>query len=703
MSLPSAEVAADFRDALQDLKVNSRPEISNLTIIAKESTEHAQAISRELENHIKTTRPEWKLPALYVLDSIVKNVGTPYTVYLGRNLYRTFMDAYVLVDEPTRKAMEGLLRTWKQPVPESMDPRPVFPVEMTRDIENSLIKFRTMAVQQAQRSQKPPMQQGLPPRPASNANVPWRHNPTPPQNATRYTPSNDPRLRQNFPPQHGTQNTPQMPPQNQFQPPNSGFTQPTASADLDTINADLDNLINSAKTDFAQNPSDVPRQQKLKTLLDLQTILKTRTLLPNQLSQIQEQIRQLAPPTAPAPSLPPSLPVPPPMIQSPQQAPPPFQATNPSFNLAQILAAARASGPPPPPAQANTSLADLLRRTSSPMQSSGTPTSVAPFPLPFPAAPMPPAPAPVPTPVPVTPTPAPSLAQILQQFGKSQPVPAAPPPPSALQFSLPQFLAQQPSTPANPAGGAEWLLNALKAQNMIPPVGASPFPPPFANAPPQAEVIGQPGSAALNAANDVELTTASMKISRPNLISKLYFAVPNQCVTCGRRFENTPQGKEKKARHMDWHFKVKDPDLSKRGIHRSWYISEREWIDYREVDETAPEQAVNGSGSAGAATAPKKETKDQYVPVPTDPTLVHAPCPICQERFEPQWLVEANDFVWMDAIKVNSKIYHATCWEEYSKGANLSVPFAAPATPDSVLGKRKAEGVSNSAEKKLRA
>lgn len=54
MASHSAEVAADFRDALQDLKINSRPEISSLTVIAKESTEHAQAISRELENHIRT-------------------------------------------------------------------------------------------------------------------------------------------------------------------------------------------------------------------------------------------------------------------------------------------------------------------------------------------------------------------------------------------------------------------------------------------------------------------------------------------------------------------------------------------------------------------------------------------------------------------------------------------------------------------------
>lgn len=52
--LSSAEVAADFKDALQDLTTNDRFQITNLTIIAKESTEHAEAISRVLEEHIKT-------------------------------------------------------------------------------------------------------------------------------------------------------------------------------------------------------------------------------------------------------------------------------------------------------------------------------------------------------------------------------------------------------------------------------------------------------------------------------------------------------------------------------------------------------------------------------------------------------------------------------------------------------------------------
>lgn len=54
MSSPAAEVAADFRDDLQYLRMNSKPQISTLTLIAKENTEYAQAISTELETHIRT-------------------------------------------------------------------------------------------------------------------------------------------------------------------------------------------------------------------------------------------------------------------------------------------------------------------------------------------------------------------------------------------------------------------------------------------------------------------------------------------------------------------------------------------------------------------------------------------------------------------------------------------------------------------------
>jgi pre-mRNA cleavage complex 2 protein Pcf11 len=50
----SAEIVEDFKEALTDLKVNSKPEIDVLTVIAKENTTYAEAISDVLEEHIKT-------------------------------------------------------------------------------------------------------------------------------------------------------------------------------------------------------------------------------------------------------------------------------------------------------------------------------------------------------------------------------------------------------------------------------------------------------------------------------------------------------------------------------------------------------------------------------------------------------------------------------------------------------------------------
>lgn len=50
--LPSDEVAEDYKGSLEDLVTNDRYQISNLTLIAKENTEHAEAISRVLQNHI---------------------------------------------------------------------------------------------------------------------------------------------------------------------------------------------------------------------------------------------------------------------------------------------------------------------------------------------------------------------------------------------------------------------------------------------------------------------------------------------------------------------------------------------------------------------------------------------------------------------------------------------------------------------------
>ncbi|KAG9204800.1 hypothetical protein G6514_010031 [Epicoccum nigrum] len=688
MSLPAAEVAADFRDALQDLRLNSRPEISNLTLIAKENTEYAQAISTELENHIRTTRPEWKLPSLYVLDSIVKNVGTPYTVYLGRNLYRTFMDAYLVVDQATRKAMEGLLRTWKQSVPESMDTRPVFPANVTGDIENAVNKIRSVAA--ATQASRPT--HALPPRPP--ANVAWRDTSTPPQNATRYPAPNDPRRPAGLPPtpQYGppVSATPPMPFQQQFNSP-----QPMSSVDLADLKSELAQLVNVTQISFANNPADRDVQTKLQALLSLKQILDTQTLPPAQLEAVRKQVRSLAPAPAPMPVFAPPTPVQTfplhgmptgfPPASAPQAGAPP--------NLTQLLAgfgqSAQPAPQPAPTPQPPLNLADLLKRVSSPAHSSSVPAPTPFQPPPYAGFP-PPMSTPIPAPVapaapPAAVNPTANLAALLAQFSKGAAPPPAPATPVQPVPTPQQF--PQPATSAPAPGSAEWLLAALGSMPGGTPANGNHF---------AAQPMARQTSGTTNVLNDIELTTASMKKPRPHLISRLYDAKPNICATCGRRFENTPEGKEKKARHMDWHFKVKDPDAVKRGVHRSWYMSEKDWIDYREVDETTP---AADAANTNSAAKPKKQAKDRYVLVPQDATLQHAPCPICQEKFETQWNVDANDFVWMDALQVGGKIYHATCFEEYSKGAGIPMP----STPDSVLGKRKGEPGVGVDGKKVRA
>ena len=192
VGLPSDEVAEDYKNSLEDLTLNSRYEISNLTVIAKENTEHALAISRVLENHIRNTPPDRKLPALYVLDSVVKNVGTPYTLFLGRNLYSIFMNAYSLVNLSVRKKLDEMLKTWKEPVPGSLDQRPVFPSDTTRPIDTALLKARTAALQvlqvQEQQHGRNPLGNIPSQRPMAAQSTQWRSTPTPPQANGRYYP-----------------------------------------------------------------------------------------------------------------------------------------------------------------------------------------------------------------------------------------------------------------------------------------------------------------------------------------------------------------------------------------------------------------------------------------------------------------------------------------------------------------------------------
>ncbi|KAK8107755.1 mRNA cleavage factor complex component Pcf11 [Apiospora kogelbergensis] len=379
----SEHFAEDFREALEDLQVNNRYDIQNLTMIARENTEHALAIAQTLQNHIKRVAAHKKLPSLYVLDSIIKNVGTPYTLFFGKRLFETYMESYASVDMATRRKMDEMLKTWKEPIPGSIDTRPVFPPDVTRPIENALIKARTSAMQAQQqhyRNEQQLLGRGRP-MPPQQPPVPYRETPTPPNVRPSSQASGYPGNHANGagpygPPAHAPGQYPQhqnipMPTRSTpqpgastpaFQPPYpGGYGMPQPGISVDALNNDIQQLIAAFKAEFARGPHDPSIQTRLKALLDLQSILQTQNLPQDQLVLIKNRIAELAVTIRATPAQTPTpVPIAPAVAVAPPPSAPPaapkvsIDSLLGSGALAALLARSsatpQASTPQPPPA-----------------------------------------------------------------------------------------------------------------------------------------------------------------------------------------------------------------------------------------------------------------------------------------------------------------------------------------------------------------
>ncbi|KAI4239160.1 MAG: hypothetical protein L6R40_005593 [Gallowayella cf. fulva] len=639
VALNSDQVVEDYKSSLLDLTQNNKHEINLLTVIASEYIGKAVELSRVLETHIRNVPPDRKLPAFYVLDSIAKNVGGAYTRCLGQNLYHTFMNAYASVQAPIRKKLDEMVKTWKEPVPGSSDMRPVFPPEITRPIETNLIKFRTLAfqaAQQQQRQQGPPMPQTMnSPYAAATFQPDWRNTATPPQHDGYYPPANS----QVYPQPNGYPQRSHYPSNNQFpppqptpptfqppyQPPTPHTYQSPPTHDLGSLHRDIDNLISTTKLEFAARHWDTGLQTRLKALLDLQSIMRNQQLPPNQIQAIRDQVSQLAQ------TQPPATPV---LTQQPVSMPLPIPVPTPTPS----------AYPAPAPSTAQPS-ADIQRFLDSN-----------------------------------------ALAEILASAARAKqgtPVPSIPPsvpPPTNSQITAP---SPQPKRISTPSSNTTSLLENLKALGMLMPDtsmpnGALPTAQPsshlpsshqnsFYTSPAQPTSLAPARPQALQ--NDAELSNASLKIPRPDLIrAKLFEARPNQCSTCAQRFSITEEGKKEKARHLDLHFRYnRRPDKSSKVIYnRSWYVDEMEWIRSRDDLDGDPEDGKSSQAKA-AEEAAKNDPRNKTVPAPSDPILRNVPCPVCQDKFEPSWDVATQDFVWRDAIEIGSRVYHASCHAEIKK------------------------------------
>lgn len=103
----------DYLISLKDLTFNSGPIIHSLTVIAKENMkDHGGAVVEAIRQHLKSCPVKMRLPAMYLVDSILKNVGGIYKELFAPKIYEIFSECYRSVPEDIQKKLARLMTFW---------------------------------------------------------------------------------------------------------------------------------------------------------------------------------------------------------------------------------------------------------------------------------------------------------------------------------------------------------------------------------------------------------------------------------------------------------------------------------------------------------------------------------------------------------------------------------------------------------------
>ncbi|CAL8265594.1 unnamed protein product [Merluccius merluccius] len=175
----------------------------------------------------------------------------------------------------------------------------------------------------------------------------------------------------------------------------------------------------------------------------------------------------------------------------------------------------------------------------------------------------------------------------------------------------------------------------------------------------------------------------NMKLRYESVVTKLYTGI--QCYSCGMRF--TASQTDVYADHLDWHYRQNrsEKDVSRKVTHRRWYYTLTDWIEFEEIAdleerakslffEKVNEEVVQKTQEAA------KEQEFQSVRATAD--VVGESCEICQESFEMYWEEEEEEWHLRDALRVEGKTYHPSCFEDYK---NTSSFLDTTPSPNKVL------------------
>ncbi|KAK9867749.1 hypothetical protein WJX84_000921 [Apatococcus fuscideae] len=153
------EFIFQYKAELEDLTSNVKVAINTLSQLADEWKEQAApSIAALVEKRLLNCDPKHKLPALYLLDSIVKNVRQPYISLFARNLPEVFSKIWQSCED-ARQQLTKLLGTWTS----------LFPAEMLSVIQQRIQSVPQRPVSAPRPVGATPAMPVVPPAPPSAA------------------------------------------------------------------------------------------------------------------------------------------------------------------------------------------------------------------------------------------------------------------------------------------------------------------------------------------------------------------------------------------------------------------------------------------------------------------------------------------------------------------------------------------------------
>lgn len=144
-------VIRGFGGMLNELRVNSRPHLTTLAILAGEYRAYADQIVGLIEKRLKEA-PKYRIPVLYLIDHIIKDFSEDYVHHFSVNLVKLFAETFKHSSpDPDRKKLYELRTTWDD----------VFPPKILYELDSTVKKIdkkwpvRVTAVKQERSSRTP--------------------------------------------------------------------------------------------------------------------------------------------------------------------------------------------------------------------------------------------------------------------------------------------------------------------------------------------------------------------------------------------------------------------------------------------------------------------------------------------------------------------------------------------------------------------